>query len=55
MKIETLVQLFSCEVWEISKNTFSYRTPTVAASENEQYVIFKPINNILHRVKVLST
>ena len=24
--------VFSCEFWEISKNTFSYRTPPVAAS-----------------------
>ena len=29
-----LVQVFSCEFWEISKNTFSYRTPLVAASGN---------------------
>ena len=27
-------QLFSCEFCEISKNTFSYRTHPVAASEN---------------------
>ena len=30
--IKHLVQVFSCEFWEISKNTFSYRTPPVAAS-----------------------
>ena len=29
---ENLVQVFSCEFCEISKNTFSYRTPPVAAS-----------------------
>ena len=29
---ETLAQLFSCEFCEISKNTFFYRTPLVAAS-----------------------
>ena len=29
---ETLAQVFSCEFSEISKNTFSYRTPPVAAS-----------------------
>ena len=34
MKIETLAQAFSCEFCEISKNSFSYRTPPVAASEN---------------------
>ena len=33
LKKETLVQVFSCEFCEISKNTFSYRTPPVAASE----------------------
>ena len=30
--IKTLAQVFSCEFCEISKNTFSYRTPLVAAS-----------------------
>ena len=29
---DTLTQVFSCEFCEISKNTFSYRTPPVAAS-----------------------
>ena len=33
IKKETLAQVFSCEYCEISKNTFSYRTPPVAASE----------------------
>ena len=28
----TPIQVFPCEFWEISKNTFSYRTPPVAAS-----------------------
>ena len=32
IKKATLAQAFSCEVFEISKNTFSYRTPLVAAS-----------------------
>ena len=27
----TLAQVFSCEFWEISKNTLCYRTPLVAA------------------------
>ena len=31
IKKETLAQVFSCEVCEISKNTFYYRTPLVAA------------------------
>ena len=30
---ETLVQVFFCEFCEISKNTFSYRIPRVAARE----------------------
>ena len=33
IKKEALAQVFSCEFCEISKNTFSYRTPPVAASE----------------------
>ena len=32
IKTETLAQVFSCEFCEISKNTYSYRTPPVAAS-----------------------
>ena len=32
IKKETLAQMFSCEFCEISKKTFSYRTPPVAAS-----------------------
>ena len=32
IKKETLAQVFSCEFCEISKNTFFYRTPPVAAS-----------------------
>ena len=33
IKKETLAQVFSCEFYEISKNTFFYRTPLVAVSE----------------------
>ena len=32
-KKEALAQVFSYEFYKISKNTFSYRTPPVAASE----------------------
>ena len=32
IKKETLEQVFSCEFCEISKNTFSYRTPPAAVS-----------------------
>ena len=38
IKKETLVQVFSCEFCEISKNTFSYRTPPVAAFETLFFV-----------------
>ena len=33
IKKETLVQVFSCRICEISRNTFFHRTPLVAASE----------------------
>ena len=32
IKKETLAQVFSCEFCEISKNTFYYKRPLVAAS-----------------------
>ena len=35
IKQETLAQVFSCEFRKISKNTFSYRAPPAAASENK--------------------
>ena len=35
---ETLAQVFSVEFCEISKNTFSYRTPLVATSKNLQII-----------------
>ena len=38
---KTLVQVFSCEFCKISKNTFSYRTPPVAASEAFEILVFK--------------
>ena len=39
LKKETLVQLFSCEFCEISKNAFFYRTPLVAASAGSQNIL----------------
>ena len=33
IKKETLAKVFSCEFWEISKDTFYYRTPLVAAPD----------------------
>ena len=44
IKKETLAQVFSCEFCEISKNTFYYRTPLVAASA-EAY--FRPCQTSL--------
>ena len=32
IKNETLAQVFSCEFCDIAKNTFPYRTPSMAAS-----------------------
>ena len=37
IKKETLAQIFSCNFCEISKNTFFYRTPLVAASDMTRY------------------
>ena len=34
IKKDTLAQVFSCKLCEISENTFSYRTPLVTASIN---------------------
>ena len=34
IKKETLAQVFSCEFYEITKNTFSYRTPPVTTSND---------------------
>ena len=40
IKKETLAQVLSCEFCEISKNTFCYRTPLVAASEYKRFYRF---------------
>ena len=37
LALETLVQVFSCEFCKISKRTFSYRTPPVAASKTYMF------------------
>ena len=39
IKQEILAQVFSCEFCGISKNTFSYRTPPVAASERSSFIV----------------
>ena len=41
IKKETLVHVFSCEFCEISKNTFYYRTPLVAASGRKIFKVSK--------------
>ena len=43
IKKETLAQVLSCEFCEISKNTFSYRTPLVAASEESIYLKYPQV------------
>ena len=37
IKKDALTQVFSCEFWEISKNTVSYRTLLVAASASAMF------------------
>ena len=44
LKKETLGQVFSCEFYEISKNTFSYRTPLVAASHSRAVSSHQPLS-----------
>ena len=41
IKKEALPQLLSCEFCKISKNTFYYRTPPVAASVKKERKFFK--------------
>ena len=43
IKKETLAQVFSCEFYEISKNTFFYRTPLVAAPVCSVKVCSQPL------------
>ena len=60
IKKETLAQVFSCEFCEIFKNTFSYRTPLVAASvswlgnfairKNSTLFVHERLNNLFPRV-----
>ena len=40
IKKETLAQVFSCEFFEISKNTFSFRIPPVTASEKKRLEVY---------------
>ena len=46
IKKETLAQVFSCEFYEIYKNTFYYGTPLVAASGILiNFAILEPFSN----------
>ena len=47
LRPEALVQVFSCEFWEICKNIFSYRTPPVAASD---FCVIGPVNLVKNNV-----
>ena len=40
---KTLAQVLSCEFCEIPKNTFSYKTPSVAASAQQTFTFSKSI------------
>ena len=63
LKIETLAQMFFYEFYEISKNTFYYRTPLVAASRDfrfnfsaissETNVYWDPESNKISTVEIL--
>ena len=54
LKKETLEQVFSSELCEISKNTFSYRKPPVAASKYLQMVSVNTVmKDFLYGVKAL--
>ena len=51
---ETLAQVFSCEFCEISKNTFSYRTPPWAAPEWDNSLFQeKTLSPLLNHQKLL--
>ena len=58
IKIETLAQVFSSEFCEISKDTFSYKTPTVAAfgitSGKQISISYAPCFNKMKFVAILS-
>ena len=50
---ENLPQMFSCEFCEVSKNTFSYRTPLVACDTRESFVYVS--SSVRFYVRVLYT
>ena len=51
LKTDSKTGVFSCEIWELFKNTFFYRTPPVAASENnEQQQLSEGFANIYYKI-----
>ena len=54
IKKTPLAQVFSCQFWEISKNSFFYRTPPVAASEQScvSNMIWRQVKQRMVRVKL---
>ena len=54
IKKKTLAHVFSCEFCEISKSTFSYRTPSVAASVIRWYIDLE-WNNITGTIMQIQT
>ena len=56
IKKETLAQVFSCKFCEISKKTFFYRTPLVAASDMcHMNMLIRSITNVtryVHRKEI---
>ena len=54
IKKEPLAQVFSCQFWEISGNSFFYRTPPVAASEQScaGNMIWRQVKQRIVRVKL---
>ena len=51
IKKETLAQVFSCEFCEISKNTFSYRTPSVAVEKSCLNMLMRAYNFNKKKIK----
>ena len=51
IKKETQTLLFSCEICEIFKNSFFYKTPPMAFSENKENVTSKCVHNFLECIQ----
>ena len=52
IKKETVTQVFSCEFGKFSKNTFSYRTPSVAASASLILFLLHKTTSICKNIKL---